>query len=87
MKEQCPSLDKCPFFAGRLSVKSATDEITKKTFCYSTKEDCARYYVLNNLGREHVPENLHPIQMNIAELLVKNAKQISPNKPDAGNGK
>lgn len=75
MENQCQNLEKCPFFLGRLNIKFGTDEITKKNFCFASKENCARYYAARNLGVKGVPKDLHPLQWEIAEMLVKSSRE------------
>jgi hypothetical protein len=53
-----------------------TDRITQRNFCESVKEDCARYHLMQALGKEVVPFDLHPIQMSRAEEIINEQKKL-----------
>jgi hypothetical protein len=69
----CPSLIPCPFFNDRMQSIPAMAEIYKTRYCRGTFEKCARYKVSKALGREKVPSDLYPNQINrVDEILGEN---------------
>jgi hypothetical protein len=47
-----------------------TAERLKKKYCLGDYSACARYMIFKKLGREHVPENLYPHQVEKAEEIL-----------------
>lgn len=68
---ECPLLKECPFFNDRMVNMPSTAEIIKKNHCQSYYTKCARYIVLNALGKEKVPSDLFPTQTLKAGELIK----------------
>ena len=71
MKE-CECLSNCPFFAGRVGIMLPTIvETLKSKYCHSDSNECARYQIFCKLGRDFVPADLLPDQMEIALLYLE----------------
>jgi hypothetical protein len=62
----CECLVGCPFFNGRMAHKPATSEMYKKVYCRGSDIQCARYIVFSALGRDAVPIDLFPNQVDRA---------------------
>ena len=67
---ECECLPKCPFFNDMMADKPATAESMKKRYCLGDNSQCARYMVFKALGREKVPANLFPIQVDKALEII-----------------
>lgn len=68
----CEFIEKCPFFNDQLANKPDEIEQMKEKFCKSNNLNCARYMVVNSLGKEKMPTDLYPDEktrayMHIAE--------------------
>ena len=70
---KCEFLDACAFFNDRLATMPSTAELFKKNFCLGEYEKCARYLVASKLGRENVPPDLFPNQLQRAQGLIRKA--------------
>jgi len=73
MKE-CEYLDTCIFFNDKMVNMPAISNVYKKKYCKGDHSVCARYMVLKALGREKVPADLFPNQVDHAEYLINTAK-------------
>lgn len=66
----CECLPKCIFFNDNMAEVPVTAERLKKKYCLGDYSACARYMIFKKLGREHVPENLYPHQVEKAEEIL-----------------
>lgn len=66
----CPSLEKCPFFHDRMDSRPATSEMMKKRYCHDDNSSCARWMVSSSLGKQAVPTDLFPHQVDRAKELL-----------------
>jgi hypothetical protein len=66
----CPSLPRCPFFNDAMADMPAVANLTKRRLCQGDHAGCARYVVLQALGREAVPPDLWPDQTDRARQIV-----------------
>ncbi|MGA1821378.1 MAG: hypothetical protein ACMUIG_02490 [Thermoplasmatota archaeon] len=66
----CDYLSTCPFFNDRMDYIPEKAEQMKNGYCRRAGEGCARYMVLNAIGRENVPSDLYPMQLIRAEKLI-----------------
>ncbi len=67
----CVCLPKCPFFNNRMSKIPERAEQMKEKYCRNGGENCARFMVFSNMGREAVPIDLYPIQVSRVEEIIK----------------
>lgn len=67
----CELLQGCLFFNDKMADMPSTAEIIKLKFCQGNNADCARYRVFRALGREKVPRNLFPNQMDAAQRIIR----------------
>jgi len=68
---ECECLPGCPFFNDKLKDMPAIAQIYKKKYCMGgEKHSCARYIVRNALGKDNVPIDLYPNQIERANALI-----------------
>jgi len=67
---ECPSLKNCPFFNDKMKDRPATADVYKKKFCLSNYTECARYKVSKAKGKEFVPIDLYPNQIEKVQNLI-----------------
>ncbi|MFH1783848.1 MAG: hypothetical protein ABH868_02975 [bacterium] len=68
---ECEILSTCIFFNDNMSDMPATAEMMKRKYCRGNKLECARYMVVKALGKEKVPSNLFPNQVEIAGIVIE----------------
>jgi len=67
----CECLPRCAFFHGRIAhTVPSVAEMLKQRLCLGDSSGCARHMVFKKLGREHVPQNLMPNQVDMARHLL-----------------
>jgi hypothetical protein len=66
----CEMISKCLFFNDKMANMPSTASMLKKKYCQGDFAKCARYTVCKALGRERVPADLTPSQMDRAKLLL-----------------
>ena len=69
--EECERLATCPFFNDKMANMPTTAENLKKRYCRGNFSDCARYIVMKKLGKEKVPADLFPHQVERAQEIIK----------------
>ena len=69
----CECIQGCPFFNGQMAVSMpAIVESLKKRLCQGDNTNCARHMIARTIGKEHVPDDLIPNQIDRAkEILAK----------------
>ncbi len=67
----CEMLSKCLFFNNQMANMPAMAEMMKKKYCRGDNTKCARYLVCTRLGREKVPADLTPAQIERAEAMLR----------------
>lgn len=68
---QCPSLKGCPFFNDKMDNMPALANMYKDRYCTGKFTTCARYKVATEAGKDKVPSNLFPNQIDRVEALLK----------------
>lgn len=66
----CELLKTCIFFNDKMANIPSTVEIFKIKYCRGDNTECARYMVFKALGRERVPQDLFPNQVEIAHMVI-----------------
>jgi len=66
----CDLLGKCIFFNDKMANMPSTANIIKLKYCNEDNTGCARYMVYKALGREMVPSDLFPNQVDRARELI-----------------
>jgi hypothetical protein len=69
--ENCPSIEKCPFFNDRMSNMPGMANVYKAKYCKGKHSDCARWMVCQALGKDKVPGDLFPNQLERVSTLLK----------------
>ncbi|WP_235619914.1 hypothetical protein [Megalodesulfovibrio gigas] len=67
----CEMLLKCIFFNDKMANKPGTANLMKEKYCKGDFQECARYKVCKTLGRDKVPGDLFPSQMDRVRQLLK----------------
>lgn len=67
---ECEILRTCIFFHNKMADMPSTAEALKLRYCFTDNSKCARYMVLQALGRGQVPINLYPGQTDKALGLI-----------------
>ncbi len=71
---ECENLAGCPFFNSRMANMPVTAEMIKRKLCKGDFNNCARYIVSKAVGKEYVPLNLFPNQLDRAEEIINEVK-------------
>ncbi len=67
----CKMLQTCPFFNDRMQNMPAVADIYKRNYCRGDFLKCARFVVLEALGKEKVPPTLFPNQIDLALEIIR----------------
>ncbi len=71
---ECECISGCPFFNGRMAQTMGTVvESMKRRYCLGDQTNCARHMVKRTLGKEHVPPDMIPNQIEIAQQMIEAA--------------
>ncbi len=68
---ECKLLETCPFFNDKMPIDSGMGAMYKKKYCENDNTSCARYMVVEALGREKIPVDLFPNMIDRAEETIK----------------
>ena len=71
---ECENLSVCPFFNDKLPNMPAMANLLKKRYCRGDFTKCARYIVFKALGREKVPRDLWPSEIERAQKILEENK-------------
>lgn len=66
----CEIIATCMFFNDQMAEMPSMSNIIKERYCKGSNTNCARYMVFQALGREAVPTDLYPSQVERAEEIV-----------------
>lgn len=69
----CECLPKCIFFNDQMIGLDGVKDMLKHRFCRGDNSQCARYVVMKALGREKVPSDLAPNQIDRARQIIAKA--------------
>lgn len=67
---ECEMVKGCPFFNEKMADMPAMANMVKRRYCLGDFDKCARYMVLQGLGRGRVPGDLFPNQHDRARTLI-----------------
>ena len=70
----CVLLETCIFFTDRMNNMPLTADIIKKKYCRGDNSECARYMIFLVLGREKVPLDLFPGQVERTHYILSENK-------------
>ena len=66
----CELLKTCIFFNDKMANTPSTAEIFKLKYCRGNNAECARFMVFSARGREQVPPDLFPNQVEQARNVI-----------------
>ena len=66
----CEILNTCPFFNDQMSEMPAMSNIIKKRYCRGSNTLCARHMVFRVIGRDQIPADLYPSQVERADKIL-----------------
>ncbi|MDA3936844.1 MAG: hypothetical protein PF636_08315 [Actinomycetota bacterium] len=66
----CECLGGCLFFDDRMAKMPSMAELYKRKYCQADNSDCARFMVFQVLGRDAVPVNLFPNDVDRATKIL-----------------
>jgi hypothetical protein len=69
----CELIDTCLFFNDQMADMPSMSNIIKDRYCRGSNTLCARHMVFRKLGREKVPSDLYPSQLERADELCGNS--------------
>ena len=67
---ECELIEKCPFFHGKLADKPVEVNELKEKYCRTNNLNCARYMIVQSVGKEHMPEDLYPHEKTVAYGII-----------------
>jgi hypothetical protein len=67
----CELLGGCIFFNDKMANMPQTAEVIKTRYCKGNSQDCSRYTIVQALGRDRVPEDLFPNQVDRAREIIR----------------
>lgn len=72
---ECDIISECTFFNDKMANMPVTAEIIKRKLCRGDFSGCAIFRVAKAVGREHVPANLIPNQLERVEEIIAAVKE------------
>ena len=63
---QCEIIEECPFYQGELADKGVDVDELKEKYCRNNSLNCARYMIVQSVGKEHMPADLYPHEKAVA---------------------
>ncbi len=67
----CPHIEMCSLFHRTLADLPALATIYRNLYCRDRPDVCARYLIMEKLGRDKVPSSLYPNQIDRADRLIR----------------
>jgi hypothetical protein len=66
----CVCLTTCSFFNDKMANMPLTSEWMKTQFCLADNSQCARYLIFSKLGKDRVPKDLYPHNIERAQQIL-----------------
>ena len=66
----CECLVTCPFFNDQMADMPSMSNIIKQRYCKGSNTQCARHMIFRTIGREQIPLDLFPSQIERAEEII-----------------
>jgi hypothetical protein len=77
---ECEQLKDCPYFQNAIFDEiDGMREVRQQKYCRGDNSMCARYMIFKALGKEYVPKNLLPSQVEEAKKIIEQNKQSITN--------
>ena len=67
---ECELIETCPFFNDKIKTADINIDELKEKYCKNNSLNCARYMIVQALGRENVPDDLLPDQKTTAYQII-----------------
>lgn len=67
---ECECLGTCPFFNDQMAEMPSMSNIIKERYCRGSNAHCARHMVFRVLGKDAVPKDLYPSQVERADEVL-----------------
>lgn len=67
---KCVCLSGCLFFNDKMENMPSMAEMYKQKYCLENNSQCARYMVFEKKGKDRVPKNLFPNQVERAKEML-----------------
>lgn len=67
---ECVCVPTCPFFNDKMQNMPSIAGMMKKRYCLGDSSGCARFMVREKLGKDKVPSDLFPSQVERAKLVI-----------------
>ncbi|MDZ4167765.1 MAG: hypothetical protein U1E08_08730 [Coriobacteriia bacterium] len=67
---ECECLKTCPFFNDQMAEMPSMSSIIKQRYCMGSNVHCARHMVFRVLGRDAIPKDLYPSQVERADEIL-----------------
>jgi hypothetical protein len=71
---ECDIISECTFFNDKMADMPVTAEIMRRKLCRGDFSGCAIFMVAKAVGREYVPSNLIPNQLERVEEIITAVK-------------
>lgn len=68
---ECELTKTCIFFNNQMANMPSTCEVFKKNYCEQNFESCARFMIVQTLGRGYVPPDLYPNQTQRSRDIIE----------------
>jgi hypothetical protein len=72
----CEFLLICPFYKEKLKALPGLSEGLKKLYCLVERPVCARYMIAKGFGREKVPLDLFPNEIDRAKTIISQEQSL-----------
>lgn len=66
----CALIETCIFFNDKMASMPSMADLYKQRYCKTDHTVCARYMVFSTLGRENVPADLYPNDVERAKSII-----------------
>jgi hypothetical protein len=70
----CDGLATCPFFNDKMAKIPLAVDLYKRSYCKGDFSGCARYMVKQAFGKEPVPADLYPNEIERAREILRSRK-------------
>lgn len=68
--QKCEMIETCPFFNDKMASMPSTSEVFKMMYCNDNYAGCARFIVRMEIGKDKVPGDLFPNQVDRVPALI-----------------
>lgn len=68
---RCPLLNECRFFNDIIENMPSISASLKARYCLSDSKGCARFLIFEKIGKEHVPDDVFPHELEKAEKMLR----------------